>query len=97
MRYVAKVHVLDVLDQIVISGYIYDADPISDPDHSPFEFTYQTPGRGVSDPVAWLATSLYSAVQEWTRPRSQGLSGAESMGGSHTVSESGDTRPRLVG
>ena len=32
MRYIAKIHVLDVMDKVVVSGYVYDADPISDPD-----------------------------------------------------------------
>lgn len=61
MRYVAKIHVLDVLDQIVVSGYVYDADPLTDPDHEPLEFSWQTPGRGVTDPMAWLMTSVYAA------------------------------------
>lgn len=72
MRYVAKIHVLDVLDQIVVSGYVYDADGAVRDGEAPLEFTYQSPGRGVSEPVAWLATSLYAAIQQMTNPAARG-------------------------
>lgn len=66
MRYVAKIHVLDVLDQVVVSGYVYDADPITDPDHEPREFTYEVPGRGLDDPITWLQWHLYDAFTKET-------------------------------
>lgn len=62
MRYVAKIHVLDVLDQVVVSGYVYDADPLTDPDHEVTEFSLQAPGTGIDDPMAWLLNSLYRAL-----------------------------------
>lgn len=62
MRYVAKIHVLDVMDQVVVSGYVYDADgPVIDGE-APTEFTYQVPGTGVSEPLPWLLNSLYRAL-----------------------------------
>ncbi len=63
MRYIAKVHVLDVLNQVVVSGYWYDADPESDPDHEPHEFTYQSDGKGIDDGLTWLQWHLYDAFQ----------------------------------
>lgn len=64
MRYVAKIHVLDVLDQIVISGYVLDADDWSNPDHETTEFVYQEPGRGDSDPHGWLERALTSMLRQ---------------------------------
>jgi hypothetical protein len=63
MRYIAKIHVLDVLDHVVVSGYVYDADPLSDPDHEPLEFTYESAGKGLDDRLVWLQWHLYDAFQ----------------------------------
>lgn len=91
MRYVAKVHVLDVMDEVVVSGYVYDADPLTDPDHTPLEFSFTAQGVGLSDPYAWLLNSLYRClVGQHNAPR-EGAGGALADVGSHTVSETGDT------
>lgn len=97
MRYIAKVHVLDVMDQIVVSGYVYDADPLTDPDHEPTEFTYSVPGRGVSEPLSWLMTSLYAALMQAATPARKGATGAVADGGTHTLSETGDSRSDVMG
>ena len=68
MRYVAKIHVLDVMDQVVVSGYVVDADEWSDPDHETHEFSYQVPGTGISEPLPWLLNSLYRALVSEQRP-----------------------------
>lgn len=68
MRYVAKVHVTDVMDQVVISGYVVDCDDSSDPDHQAVDFTYQVPGTGISEPLPWLLNSLYRALVSEQRP-----------------------------
>lgn len=68
MRYVAKLHVLDVLDEVVVSGYVFDSDPATDPDHTLTEFTYSAKGVGLSDPVAWLLNSLYRCLVAEQRP-----------------------------
>lgn len=68
MRYVAKIHVLDVMDEVVVSGYVYDADPLTDPDHEVLDFTYAAPGTGVSDPLAWLLNSLYRCLVTQATP-----------------------------
>lgn len=62
MRFIAKVHVLDVMDQVVVSGYVFDADDVSDPDHTVVEFTYQVPGTGQDDPITWLELALSRAI-----------------------------------
>lgn len=72
MRYVAKIHVLDVMDQVVVSGYVYDADgPVQDGE-GPLEFTYQAQGTGIDEPLPWLLNSLYRCLVAETQPaRSQ--------------------------
>jgi hypothetical protein len=68
MRYVAKIHVLDVLDQVVVSGYVFDADgPVQDGE-PPLEFTYTTAGTGISEPLPWLLNSLYRALVDVPTP-----------------------------
>lgn len=68
MRYVAKVHVLDVLCDVVVSGYVYDADTPDGEAPEVHEFSWVVPGRGVDDWQAWLLTSIYGAyMAERTR------------------------------
>lgn len=66
MRYVAKIHVLDVLDQVVVSGYVYDADGAVQEGEPPLEFTWQVPGVGAPEPVAWLRDALARALPRAT-------------------------------
>lgn len=97
MRYVAKIHVLDVLEEIVVSGYVFDADPLTDPDHDVTEFAYTVAGKGVSDPMDWLFTALYQALafQRGKAPTRRGRGSLD--GGSHTISDVGQPRPGAVG
>jgi len=97
MRYVAKIHVLDVMDDVVVSGYVYDADgPVRDGE-PPFEFSCVTPGRGLDDPVAWLLIHLYHALHHELAPARNRTSGGRSQGVPHTISETGDTSENGVG
>lgn len=68
MRYVAKLHVLDVMDQVVVSGYVLDADVLTNPDHDTTEFAFQQPGTGLSDPHAWLTQALASLIEQSNGP-----------------------------
>lgn len=97
MRYVAKIHVLDVLDQVVVSGYIYDADVMSSPEHEPTEFTYSTAGTGISEPLPWLLNSLYRCLVAEQRPAPGEQNGAPRGGSPYTVSGTGDTAKNLMG
>ena len=90
MRYVAKIHVMDVMDQVVVSGYVFDADPLTSPDHEAHEFTFQAPGRGLDDPIAWLIWHVYEALQKETTTARGGRNGGGRMGGSHTLSGTTD-------
>jgi len=91
MRYTAKIHVLDILDEIVVSGYVYDADPLTSPDHEPTEFSFVIPGHGISDPYPWLLNAVYRALVSEQRPAQREGDGAPRWGALHTVSETGDT------
>jgi hypothetical protein len=96
MRYVAKLHVLDVMDQVVVSGYVYDADDSSDPDHVAVEFTYQTRGTGISEPLPWLLNSLYRCLVSEETPSRITHEAGSPTGGAHTLSETGDLRRNRV-
>lgn len=97
MRYVAKIYVLDIMDQVAVSGYVYDADPLTDPDHTPLEFTYTGVGKGLDDPVSWLVWHVYEALQDMTRPQRGGRLGPGRMGGGNTISETGDSGADVMG
>lgn len=89
MRYIAKIHILDVMDAVVVSGYVYDADPLTDPDHEVLEFSYQVPGIGLDDPQAWMLNALYRALVSRDTPlRARALEG-RADGGTHTLSDVG--------
>jgi hypothetical protein len=62
MRYIAKIHVLDVMDKIIVSGYVYDADPLTDFDHVVTEFASETQSYGLDDQIEWLKTALGSFI-----------------------------------
>lgn len=69
MRYVAKLHVLDVLDHIVVSGYVYDADVMSNVDHESVEFSFDVLSYGHDNPRDWLTGALYSALTSMNSAR----------------------------
>lgn len=58
MRYIAKIHVLDVMDTVVVSGYVLDVDDYSNPDHETWDFACTLDGLGLSDPLEWLSDAL---------------------------------------
>lgn len=96
MRYVAKIHVLDVLDQVVVSGYVYDADgPVRDGE-GPLEFTMSTPGLGLDHPMDWLFMALYRAFMTETTRHGGGSRDGLPDGGPHTISGSGDIAEETV-
>lgn len=68
MRYVAKIHVLDVLDQVVVSGYCIDTEHAGPDGEAPFEFAWQIPGIGADDPCTWLLDALKRALRQTSTP-----------------------------
>lgn len=97
MRYIAKIHILDVMDQVVVSGYVYDADPLTDPDHEVTEFSYSVPSFGLDDPQAWMLNALYRALVSRDAPLKQRRLEGRVDGGAHTVTGISDLVADLVG
>lgn len=91
MRYVAKIHVLDVMDQIVLSGYVRDCEALDIPERDPLEFTEQVRGRGISDPREWLLTALLEFADRVSRDIARAPGRRPPEGVLYTVSESCDT------
>lgn len=91
MRYVAKLHVLDVMDQVVVSGYVHEQDAQGEWSPEVTEFSYSWPGRGIDDQVAWLAVALGQAALRMTRPPAGKAAGGRAEGAPYTLYETGDT------
>ena len=97
MRYVAKIHVLDVMDEIVISGYVVDADTHSNPDHESWEFSYQVTSFGLDDPAEWLLTALGRMLLDSRDPHVVKGNVGAADGGRQTISDVGQERQNRVG
>ena len=66
MRYVGKIYVMDVLDQVVVSGYVHEYPDMPGTEPETLEFTWQVPGAGIPEPVGWLRDALSRAVPRAT-------------------------------
>ena len=97
MRYVAKIHVLDILDTVVVSGYVHEHDSMNGWSPDVWEFSYVTPSYGLNDPLDWLVQALRSAI---TQARQEDLEASwrpSADGGPHTVSGMPDSADPAVG
>jgi len=72
MRYVAKIHVLDVMDSVVVSGYVHAYEDYDGEGPEVHEFTYEVPGKGITDPTEWLRIHTYEAFQTEHTPAKRG-------------------------
>jgi hypothetical protein len=97
MRYVAKIHVLDVMTNVVVSGYVHGYAHMGVEPPTTHEFSYSIPGVGLSDPYEWLTKALYDAVLQLTQEPQRERDGAPGDGGPHTISETGDTGKTWLG
>ena len=97
MRFVAKIHVLDVLDQVVVSGYVHEFDSYDGEGVDVHEFSWSVPGVGLDDAYAWLLNSLYRALVNEQRPREGEQARPLRTGGAYTISETGDTVRSVMG
>jgi hypothetical protein len=62
MRYFAKLHVCDVMDTVVVSGYVHEYSDFKGEPPEVYEFSYSTPGLGLTEPHTWLLNALYQAL-----------------------------------
>lgn len=97
MRYVAKIHVLDILDTVVVSGYVHEHDSMNGWSPDVWEFSYVTPSYGLNDPLDWLVQALRSAIAQARQEDLEASWRPSADGGAHTVSETPDSRPGSVG
>jgi hypothetical protein len=97
MRYVCKIHVLDVMDSVIVSGYVHGYSDLGGDPPTTDEFSYATPGVGLSDPYEWLTKALYQAILQMTQDGRQGRDGRPGDGGPHTISETSDTGKTWLG
>ena len=63
MRYVAHLHILDLLDQIVIYGEVVGADSFSREMAPVFKQSTTVQGVGETDPVIWLSDALVAFLE----------------------------------
>ena len=97
MRYVAKIHVVDVMDTVVVSGYIHEHDSLDGWAPDLHEFSYSVPGVGLSDPYEWLDKALQDAIACMRQQDSNASWSPAADGGPHTVSGMPDSDPWSVG
>ena len=72
MRYVAKIHVLDVMDQVVVSGYVHEQDAVGGWSPDVLEFSWQVPGVGADNATWWLEDALKRALMLHVPPAPAG-------------------------
>jgi hypothetical protein len=58
MRFISRLWVMDVMDTLVVSGYVQDADPHEASREAEWHFTESIPGVGEPDPALWLLRAL---------------------------------------
>lgn len=97
MRYVAKLHVLDVLDTVVVSGYVHAHDSLDGWSPDVWEFSYVTPSYGENDPLDWLSRALHSMLAQMRQEDSNASWSPLADGGAHTVSGMPDSADSALG
>jgi hypothetical protein len=71
MRYISRLWVMDVMDTLVISGYVADADPHEGSREAEWRFTESVAGVGEQDPARWLLRALADAQDPLRSSREQ--------------------------
>ena len=88
---------MDVLDQVVVSGYVHAYESYDGEPPEVYDFTITTPGTGLTEPLPWLLNSIYRALVSEERTARRGTSDRPSVGGAHSISETGDRADSLMG
>lgn len=97
MRYVGKLHVLDILDTVVVSGYVHEHDSLNGWSPDVWEFSYVTPSYGENDPLDWLSRALFSMLAQMRQEDLQATWRSSADGGPHTVSGMPDSADPAIG
>lgn len=97
MRYMASIYVSDVMDQVALTLEIQAWEGQFGPPETVCQKTLVWPGIGEGDAIEWVARALFLASSDLTTPRREGSRRGAAMGGPHTLSESRDNRPNVMG
>jgi hypothetical protein len=92
MRYMATLYVSDVMDQVAATVELLAWEEMYGPPETVYEMTHTWPGLGLDDPRAWLLAALRGICADMSKAASRRVEAAEPLGGSHTLSETGDKR-----
>jgi hypothetical protein len=96
MRYIGKVYVMDVLDHVVVSGYVIAAELDNEEPEETYEFSETYAGRGDNVAEEWLAHALHQHLLNRNHPPRGGVATGGSTGDVHSISGSGDSHPMRV-
>jgi len=92
MRYMATIYVSDVMDQVAATLELHGWESHFGPPELVMQKTFVWPGVGEPDASFWLQGALRAVIRDMREPPESRRPGAPVIGGSHTISESGDTR-----
>jgi hypothetical protein len=96
MRFIGKVYVMDVLDAIVVSGYVIEAELDGEEPGETYEFSQTYAGRGDNVAQEWLAYALHQHLLNGRTPPPGGQTTGPTTEGVHSISGSGDSHPIRV-
>jgi len=90
MRYMATIYISDVMESVAMTLEVEGWSEQYGPPDTLGRATYVWRGVGEDDWRPWLGRALFLASEEVSKAPLEGRSGAEPMGGRHTISETGD-------
>jgi hypothetical protein len=86
----ATIYISDVLELVALTVELQAWEVDYGPPELAGSHTFTWPGVGATEPHEWLARALFLAAEELTQPPPKGRTGAGQMGGTYTISETGD-------
>lgn len=90
MRYMATIYISDVMESVAATLEVQGwQEQFGAPD-TVLSKTFVWPGVGESDARFWLQGALRRCIQDMTPAPESRVTGAGSMGGPYTISETGD-------
>jgi len=86
----ASIYISDVMDQVAATLEVQGWDDQFGPPDVVHQETWLWPGLGETNVQRWTARALILMAGGMSKAPLEGRSGAEPMGGPHTISETGD-------
>jgi len=91
MRYMASIYFSDVLDIVACTVEIHEWSEQYGPPEIVYQHTHQWPGLGLTGGPRWLERALTELSADMLTARIRREDAGRGVGGSHTLSETGDT------